>query len=216
MFDIEHIEVQFMGERVILFKLGSAISEITSQKVRRLARAIAKNTAVGRVVPTFTDVAVVSSTLAADWTLDQWRELLGVLRFDEDDDTPKHVHLTVDFYSDGEGDMTTFAHQIGMEVDDSIKALCSCQFTVGMIGFLPGMPYLSGLPASLHLPRRSQLATAEAGTFAIGGQQAGVLTRQTLTGWWRLGHTETIFFDQHADPMAILSIGDKVTLSRKP
>ena len=101
------------------------------------------------MVPTFTDVAVVSSTLAADWTLDQWRELLGVLRFDEDDDTPKHVHLTVDFYSDGEGDMTTFAHQIGMEVDDSIKALCSCQFTVGMIGFLPGISDLVGIAREL-------------------------------------------------------------------
>ena len=216
MFDIEHIGVQFMGERVILFKLGASISEMTSRKVRRLTRALAKNAAVARVVPTFTDVAVVSSGLAADWTLDQWRGLLGNLRFEEDDDTPKHVQLTVDFCSDGEGDMATFAHQVGMEVDHIIATLCTCQFTVAMVGFLPGMPYLSGLPENLHLPRRSQLATAEAGTFAIGGQQAGVLTHQTLTGWWRLGRTDTIFFDQHADPMAILSIGDKVTLSRKP
>jgi len=45
MFDIEHIGVQFMGERVILFKLGASISEMTSRKVRRLTRALAKNAA---------------------------------------------------------------------------------------------------------------------------------------------------------------------------
>jgi len=65
------------------------------------------------------------------------------------------------------------------------------RYVCDFLGFLPGFPYLSGVPASLTgLPRRaSPRARVPAGSIAIAGSRCGIYPQSSPGGWWLLGHT---------------------------
>jgi allophanate hydrolase subunit 1 len=77
-----------------------------------------------------------------------------------------------------------------------IAALCAVDLQVALIGFLPGFPYLGGLPDWLDLPRRATPRTAvPANSFAIAGGQAAIYPWQSPGGWHLLGRTPLTLFD---------------------
>ena len=84
-------------------------------------------------------------------------------------------------------------------------------FTIGMIGFLPGFPYLIGLDAALELPRHATpRPRVPAGSVAIGGAQTGIYPSASPGGWHLLGRCGARLFDpQRAEP-ALLRAGDRV------
>jgi inhibitor of KinA len=79
------------------------------------------------------------------------------------------------------------------------------------VGFTPGFPYLSGLPAELATPRRaSPRKEIPAGSVAIGGTQTGVYPRKSPGGWNVIGRTPLRLFDVRREPPAMLRAGDRV------
>jgi inhibitor of KinA len=84
-------------------------------------------------------------------------------------------------------------------------------YTVAMIGFLPGFPYLEGLPPSLHTPRRATPRTAvPAGSVGIGGSSTGVYPFASPGGWQIIGRTPRALFSPTREPPALLQAGDRV------
>jgi len=84
-------------------------------------------------------------------------------------------------------------------------------YTVAMIGFLPGFPYLDGLDAALHTPRRSAPRTlVPAGSVGIGGSSTGIYPFASPGGWQLIGRTPSALFDARHDPPALLAPGDRV------
>ena len=69
-----------------------------------------------------------------------------------------------------------------------IEQHCAPVYTVLFNGFLPGFPYLTGLPKSLHTPRRtSPRLSVVAGSIAIGGSQTGIYPINSPGGWQIIG-----------------------------
>jgi KipI family sensor histidine kinase inhibitor len=84
-------------------------------------------------------------------------------------------------------------------------------FRVAFSGFAPGFGYLTGLPESLHVPRRATPRTAvPAGAVALAGPYAGVYPRSSPGGWQLIGTTDAPLWDQDRDPAALLSPGTDV------
>ncbi|WP_055412473.1 5-oxoprolinase subunit B family protein [Nonlabens sp. YIK11] len=84
-------------------------------------------------------------------------------------------------------------------------------YTVEFIGFLPGFPYLSGLPEKLQIPRRKTPNPSIApGSVAIAAGQCGVYPQTSPGGWYVLGKSPLEFFDVHREQPNLLSIGDQV------
>lgn len=84
-------------------------------------------------------------------------------------------------------------------------------YTVYMIGFQPGFPYLGGLPESLHTPRRATPRTqVPAGSVGIGGSQTGIYPFSSPGGWQLIGHTALSLFDKNNDQPTLLRAGDNV------
>ncbi len=80
-----------------------------------------------------------------------------------------------------------------------------------MLGFAPGFPYLLGLDAALHVPRRADPRTrVPAGSVAIGGAQTGIYPRELPGGWNLIGRTPQVLFDPERDPPCLLAPGDRV------
>lgn len=84
-------------------------------------------------------------------------------------------------------------------------------YTVFMMGFQPGFPYLGGLPEALHTPRRATPRTqVPAGSVGIGGSQTGVYPFASPGGWQLIGRTDAILFQTGISPPTLLAAGDTV------
>jgi KipI family sensor histidine kinase inhibitor len=93
-------------------------------------------------------------------------------------------------------DLAEVAEATGRSEGEIVAALCAVELQVALIGFLPGFPYLGGLPDWLDLPRRATpRTTVPANSFAIAGGQAAIYPWQSPGGWHLLGRTPLKLFD---------------------
>ena len=106
-------------------------------------------------------------------------------------------------------DEVAAAHRI--TAADVIAMHAAGIYTVAMIGFLPGFPYLEGLDAALHTPRRASPRTAvPAGSVGIGGGSTGIYPCTSPGGWHLIGRTPRALFAPTRQQPALLQPGDRV------
>jgi KipI family sensor histidine kinase inhibitor len=98
----------------------------------------------------------------------------------------------------------------------TIVALHSAaQYRVACIGFLPGFPFLAGLPEKLRVPRlESPRTKVPAGSVAIANAQAGIYPLESPGGWNVLGRTPIRLFRVNENPPTLLRPGDFVRFHR--
>ncbi|MFM1851194.1 MAG: hypothetical protein RIS54_878 [Verrucomicrobiota bacterium] len=108
-------------------------------------------------------------------------------------------------------DLMTVARHSGLAAREVAELHAAETYVVGAIGFSPGFPYLVGLPAKLHTPRRSTPRTqVPAGSVAIGGGQTGVYPVASPGGWNLIGRTPLKLFDPSAEEPTQLRVGDRL------
>src|SRR4030088_476250 len=112
-------------------------------------------------------------------------------------------------------DLEAVARMLKSTPDSIVARHVAGDYRVAMIGFTPGWSYLSGLDASLQMPRRQnpRLLTP-AGTISIGGVQTGVQCLAGPSGWDLLGRTPVRTYQLHPDPIFLLEPGDHVVFCR--
>jgi len=209
--NIEPSQIVPFSESVRLLRLGEEISVETTQSVRRWLSHLRGDPAVQRAVPTYTDIALYCTPMSADWSAEVWCAYLNQSTLPDSTYEPRRhmVHVRFDTES---LEFAEYCSRIGISSAALIERLLLVEFCVGMLGFLPGMPYLIGLPSELHTPRRKELRTVPANAFAIGGAQAGVIPAQTISGWWSLGTVREACFAALEEPPNRFEIGDVVRL----
>lgn len=109
-------------------------------------------------------------------------------------------------------DLERLAEAKGMTPDAVIALLAATTFRVYMIGFMPGFPYMGGLPPALAMPRlASPRKAVPARSLAVTGEMCAVYPWESPGGWNLLGRTPVALFDA-ADEAApsLLESGDQV------
>lgn len=103
------------------------------------------------------------------------------------------------------------AVQLQISTQEVVRLHTENTYTVFMIGFLPGFPYMGPLPEALQLPRRAtpRLRVAP-GSVAIAGAQTGIYPLQSPGGWHIIGHTDIALFNPAARPPSLLRPGMQV------
>jgi inhibitor of KinA len=105
-------------------------------------------------------------------------------------------------------DLSVVANHTKVSEKEIITLHTAPIYTVYFIGFLPGFPYLGGLPEVLYTPRRkTPRSRLEAGSVAIGGKQTGVYPQDSPGGWHVIGKTPISLFQKQ---QSVLKAGDKV------
>lgn len=108
-------------------------------------------------------------------------------------------------------DLAAVAAVEGLTLPRVIELHTTAEFVVRAIGFCPGFPYMSGLPAELAgLPRRpSPRVRVEAGSVGITVGWTCVYTLPRPGGWNLIGRTPLTLVDPAADYFP-LRPGDRV------
>jgi 5-oxoprolinase (ATP-hydrolysing) subunit B len=113
-------------------------------------------------------------------------------------------------------DLDEVASTTGLSTDEVVETHSSVVYSAAFLGFTPGWAYLVGLPAQLHLPRRSTPRTSiTAGSVAIANEFAGVYPTVSPGGWHLLGHTTERMFDVEREKPALVMAGDRVRFVRR-
>ena len=110
-------------------------------------------------------------------------------------------------------DLEAVAQHTTLSAVEVVRRHASAEYRVACVGFTPGFPYLSGLPAELATPRHATpRAQVAAGSVAIGGEQTGVYPITSPGGWKIIGRTPLRLFDIRRSEPALLAAGDRVRL----
>jgi KipI family sensor histidine kinase inhibitor len=111
-------------------------------------------------------------------------------------------------------DLAEVAARVGMRVPDLIALHSSATFHVYMMGFLPGFPYLGGLPSALELPRRENpRVKVPRGSVAIAMAMTCIYTLESPGGWHVLARTPIPLWDLRREPPAVLAAGDQIVFA---
>ncbi|PTQ55016.1 MAG: Allophanate hydrolase 2 subunit 1 [Candidatus Carbobacillus altaicus] len=132
-------------------------------------------------------------------------------RFLDDHVEEQLVEIPVHYGGKDGPDLIPLAEEKGLTPDEVIELHSSTVYTVAMIGFMPGFPYLEGLPdilASTRLP--VPRLKVPAGSVGIGGSQTGLYPFESPGGWRIIGRTDAVLFDVRRNPPARFKMGDRV------
>jgi len=219
-----------LGDGAVLIRLGDRIDAATNRSALALAETLraAALPGIRDIVPAYAsvcvhyDIAMFASTagpgsphlLAAERVgqitarfLESNTTLTGA---ETEDDTPA-LEIPVRYGGEFGPDLGDVATQAGIDEQAVIERHANGNYRVAMLGFMPGFPYLLGLDASLHTPRRASPRTrVPAGSVAIGGAQTGIYPRELPGGWQLIGRTPLVLFDPGRAQPALLQPGQRV------
>src|SRR5260370_3082482 len=108
-------------------------------------------------------------------------------------------------------DLDDVARHAQISREEAVDLHSAAEYRVACIGFVPGFPFLAGLPKKLATPRRSTPRKEIApGSVGIGGTQTGIYPLRSPGGLDLVGPTALKLFDPAKNPPALLHAGDRV------
>lgn len=226
-----------LGDSAVTFKLGEEISIEVHQRVQALYKGVGQASwpEVQGVVPAYNSltlyfcplkgsyeqlVAKVKAIYQESMAIDVGIEVVGIDEFEADglvfegfDEAKGSAYkvIPVCYEEPFALDLERVASENKLSPQQIIELHSQSIYTVYMLGFSPGFPYLGGLAKELITPRLSApRQEIPAGSVAIGGQQTGIYPYKSPGGWNVVGCTPLNMFDSWREKPSLLQPGDKV------
>ncbi|MEO7241401.1 MAG: 5-oxoprolinase subunit PxpB [Variovorax sp.] len=123
----------------------------------------------------------------------------------------RSVEIPVHYGGEAGPDLAHVAAHTGLAIAEVVRRHAAGDYTVFMLGFLPGFAFMGGLAPELATPRRAEPRTqVPAGSVGIGGEQTGIYPMPSPGGWQLIGRTALSLFDAEAEAPTLLRPGDSV------
>jgi inhibitor of KinA len=201
-----------LGDSSILIQLGDEIDPILNQRVHTLDSLLQNIPGIIETVPAYCTVLVHYDPLQA--TYNEIKSLIEEKISILDESThisSRRLEIPV-LYGNASGlDFESVATTLALSPSELIRLHSEREYTVYMMGFTPGFPYLGILNEKLTLPRMSTPRTrVPAGSVAIAGSQTGIYPVDSPGGWHILGWTPLKLFDPMSESPFLFSPGDVV------
>ena len=203
-----------MGDRSVLVELGDEISLHVNQRVRELfvGLDLQKIDGILELVPGYRSLLVVYNPLAIELKrlkikIDETAGRLDTSRLS----SSKTVEIPVVYGDEYGPDLEWVAEYHKITTEEVIQLHTEPLYSVYMIGFMPGYPYLGEVPDALVTPRRETPRTrVPQGSVAIAQKQTGIYPVESPGGWQIIGRTPVSLFDPGKKQPSLLEMGDQV------
>lgn len=201
-----------LGDSAILIQLGDAIDPALNARVHALSMLLQTIPAVIETVPAYCTLLVHYDPLKS--TYNEIKNLIEekLARVDASTHRPsRRLEIPV-LYGNASGlDFEAVATTLALSPSELIRLHSEREYTVYMMGFTPGFPYLGILNEKLTMPRMSTPRTRiPAGSVAIAGSQTGIYPVDSPGGWHIIGHTPLKLFDPLSEKPFLFAPGDVV------
>ena len=207
-----------MGDQGLLVEYGHGIDDAVNRKVRSVAAAVARRPPEGvlEAVPAYRSLLVIYDPLATTIRKlqDFFRQLearIGRMEIPP----PRTIDIPVCYGGEFGPDLDFVARSHGLTDEEVIALHTSRTYTVCMIGFSPGFPFLGGLPPELETPRlKTPRTRVPRGSVAIANRQTGIYPLESPGGWQLIGRTPLKLFDPFREPPLPYQTGDRIRFTR--
>lgn len=203
-----------LGDSALLVQLGDKIDLATNQRVHALNALLHTNIIAGVVetVPAYCTMLIHYDPLIL--TFDQVMHWVQDKLTQVDDSVnrkPRQLEVPTRYGGASATDLETVAVSKGISIAEVIRIHSEREYTVYMMGFTPGFPYLGTLDERLIMPRLETPRTlVKAGTVAIAGSQTGIYPLDSPGGWHLIGWTPLKLFDPTSESPFLFAPGDVV------
>lgn len=201
-----------LGDSAILVQLGDEIHPALNARVHALDALLQNTAGIFETVPAYCTLLVHFDPLASTYSeiANHIEEKLALV----DDSThrpSRHLEIPV-LYGNASGlDLDTVATTLALSPSELIRLHSEREYTVYMMGFTPGFPYMGILNEKLTMPRMSTPRTrVPAGSVAIAGSQTGIYPVDSPGGWHILGWTPLKLFNPSSETPFLFAPGDTV------
>jgi len=202
------------GDLALSMELGDDINREVNARVLALEYLIQQRGLPGvtETVPSYRSLLVYYDPLVVGWDA-LTKSLHALWREARPEVLPpaRTVEMPCCYGGDLGFELEAAAEKIGLPPAEVARLHADADYYVYFVGFTPGLPYMTGMPESLHIPRLVQprLKTPP-GSVSIGGIQCCIYSVESPGGFWVLGRTPLRLYDpQSADPI-LLRAGDHV------
>jgi KipI family sensor histidine kinase inhibitor len=203
-----------LGDAALLVRLGDEIDPAINQRVHALAALVGHAAPEGVIetVPAYATLLVHYDPLILSYVeIYRWlKERLDQLPASERR-TPQSIEVPVRYGGEYGVDLPFVADFHHLSVDEVIRIHSGRTYTIYMMGFTPGFPYMGKLDDAIVTPRLDVPRTrVPSGTVAIAGSQTGIYPIDSPGGWRLIGHTTLRVFDPQSNSPFLFSPGDQV------
>lgn len=215
-----------MGEDCILLVLGNRISRKVNRRIISISSYLEDHPFCGfsECVPAYSSLAVYFDPCAIARKLGGGRssyEFVSeeVLRAagrapDREPGDSAAVEIPVRFGGADGPDLEFVASLNGLSPDEAVEIFLARSYTVFLLGFLPGFPYLGELDPRITAPRKdTPRKLVPRGSVGIAGNQTGIYPLDSPGGWQIIGATDVPMFDPDSEALTALKAGDIVSFT---
>jgi len=203
-----------LGDSSVLVQLGEEIDLTVNQRVHMLARLVETSSLPGVIetVPAYGTLLVQYDPLVLSFT--QIKNILREKISQVEGNAsrkPRQVKVPVRYGGEYGVDLESVARHLQMRAEEVIRIHTQRTYTVYMMGFTPGFPYMGKLDDALVMPRLETPRThVPAGTVAIAGLQTGIYPIASPGGWQLIGWTPLKLFDPTSETPFLFAPGEEV------
>ena len=207
-------EITPLGDSVVLVRLGQEIDIAINGRVHALAALINSSPLYGVIetVPAYATLAIHYDPLLVTYDeIHAW--IHGKLERMKEikPRTPRQFEIPVRYGGEFGVDLPFVADSHHLRVEDVIRIHTERIYTVYMMGFTPGFPYMGKVDNAIRTPRLEiPRMRVPAGTVGIAGSQTGIYPIDSPGGWRLIGHTSMRLFDPEAESPFLFSPGDEI------
>lgn len=203
-----------LGEQAYIVRWSRSLDPAANAAVHALRRELDRNPFIGLIetVPSYAALTVMFDPIRCkpSAVIAALKRALEKAEPAEAADR-RFVEIPTVYGGDAGPDLASVAEACGLTEPEVAKLHSGAVYTVAMIGFLPGFPYLFGLPAAIATPRKDVPRTrVPAGSVGIAGLQTGIYPLESPGGWQIIGRTDSVLFDPKRKRPNLLEPGDRV------
>jgi inhibitor of KinA len=223
------MEIIPLGDSALVTRVREQFEDAPEETLDKVLRAfhLLQRAAIPGVIelaPAYTSIAVFFDPLAItksnvapdrifDWLTTKIQSQLSSGRRNLRKKTagPRSIEIPVCYDGEFALDLDRVAEHTKLSDGEIVDLHSGTEYRVACIGFVPGFPFLAGLPTQLATPRRdTPRKEILPGSVGIGGPQTGIYPLRSPGGWNLIGRTPLKLFDPTKDPPTILLPGDRV------
>lgn len=203
-----------LGDSALLVELGDEINPALNQRVHALNTLLQTKAITGilETIPAYStllihyDPLILTFDQITHWVRDKMTQLN-----DSFHRTPRRLEVPLRYGGASGPDLETVAASKNISPADVIRIHSQREYTVYMMGFTPGFPYMGSLDERIIMPRLQTPRTlTRAGTVAIAASQTGIYPLDSPGGWHLIGWTPLKLFDPISETPFLFSPGDVV------
>jgi inhibitor of KinA len=204
-----------LGDNALKLILGETISLSIHRKINQLVEIIKneiKNQSITDILPTYKSIVIYFDP--GKLTFDELKTILSKITLNPKEHSKKKdliKEIPVCYGGYLGPDLKIIAEEKGLTEKNVIEIHSKELYTVFMIGFTPGFPYLGIVPPEIQMPR---MATPRKivfkGSVGIANEQTGIYSTDNPGGWRIIGRTPINLFNNSLENPSFLESGNRV------